>query len=155
MLFASEPMITNPTNIAVDARGRVWVCDVVNYRGNNGKRPEGDRILILEDSDGDGSCDGVDICPGFDDYFDIDRDSLPNGCDNCSYQSNPDQVDRARNRIRRRTWLMRAHQNRLEPIRRRVPRGSVLAVTILTSAWLLPPTSLADPTIIPTPRHTA
>ena len=27
-LFASEPMITNPTNIDIDARGRVWVCDV-------------------------------------------------------------------------------------------------------------------------------
>jgi len=57
VLFASEPMITNPTNIAVDTRGRVWVCDVVNYRGNNGRRPEGDRILILEDSDHDGQAD--------------------------------------------------------------------------------------------------
>lgn len=56
-LFASEPMITNPTNITVDARGRVWVCDVVNYRGNQGKRPAGDRILTLEDTDGDGRAD--------------------------------------------------------------------------------------------------
>ncbi len=56
-LFAAEPMITNPTNIAIDARGRVWVCDVVNYRGNQGKRSEGDRILILEDEDGDGRAD--------------------------------------------------------------------------------------------------
>ena len=37
-------MITNPTNIDIDHRGRVWVCDVVNYRGHNGERPEGDRI---------------------------------------------------------------------------------------------------------------
>src|SRR5438067_12173532 len=58
-LFASEPMLTNPTNLDVDARGRVWLCDVVNYRGNNGKRPEGDRILILEDTDGDGKADKV------------------------------------------------------------------------------------------------
>lgn len=56
-LFASEPMITNPTNLDIDHRGRVWVCDVMNYRGNNGKRPEGDRILILEDTDGDGVAD--------------------------------------------------------------------------------------------------
>lgn len=56
-VFAAEPMITNPTNITVDARGRVWVCDVVNYRGNQGKRPEGDRILVLEDTDGDGRAD--------------------------------------------------------------------------------------------------
>ena len=56
-VFAAEPMITNPTNLAVDERGRVWVCDVVNYRDNQGKRPEGDRILILEDEDGDGRAD--------------------------------------------------------------------------------------------------
>jgi putative membrane-bound dehydrogenase-like protein len=53
-LFASEPVLTNPTNIDIDYRGRVWVCDVMNYRGHNGKRPEGDRILILEDTGGDG-----------------------------------------------------------------------------------------------------
>jgi len=53
-LFASEPMMLNPTNIDVDHLGRVWVCEVVNYRHNNGKRPEGDRILVLEDTDGDG-----------------------------------------------------------------------------------------------------
>ena len=58
-LFASEPMITNPTNLDIDHRGRVWICDVKNYRGNNGKRPEGDRILILEDTDGDGVADKV------------------------------------------------------------------------------------------------
>src|SRR5436190_6771029 len=58
-LFASEPKITNPTNLDIDHRGRVWICDVVNYRGNNGKRPAGDRILILEDTDGDGVADKV------------------------------------------------------------------------------------------------
>jgi len=58
-LFVSEPKITNPTNIDIDHKGRVWLCDVVNYRGNNGKRKEGDRILILEDTDGDGVCDKV------------------------------------------------------------------------------------------------
>ncbi len=58
-LFASEPKITNPVNLDIDHRGRIWVCDVMNYRGNNGKRPEGDRILILEDTDGDGVADKV------------------------------------------------------------------------------------------------
>lgn len=56
-LFAHEPMLSNPTNIDVDHRGRVWVCDVANYRGHNGERPEGDRILILEDTDKDGKAD--------------------------------------------------------------------------------------------------
>ncbi len=56
-LFSSEPDLLSLTNLDIDHRGRVWVCEVVNYRGNNGKRPAGDRILILEDTDGDGKCD--------------------------------------------------------------------------------------------------
>lgn len=56
-LFASEPQLLSLTNLDIDHRGRVWVCEVVNYRGNNGKRPEGDRILILEDTDHDGIAD--------------------------------------------------------------------------------------------------
>ena len=62
-LFAAEPTLSNPTNIDVDHRGRVWVCDVVNYRehGRNDRRPEGDRILILEDTDGDGVADSSKV----------------------------------------------------------------------------------------------
>ena len=60
-LFASEPMMVSPSNIDVDHRGRVWVCEIVNYRHfankNNRPRDEGDRILILEDTDGDGRAD--------------------------------------------------------------------------------------------------
>jgi len=56
-LFAAEPMLLSPSSIDIDHRGRVWVCEVVNYRGHNGKRSEGDRILILEDTDGDGAAD--------------------------------------------------------------------------------------------------
>jgi putative membrane-bound dehydrogenase-like protein len=58
-LFVSEPKITNPTNLDIDHRGRVWICDVKNYRRNTGSRPEGDRILILEDTKGTGVCDKV------------------------------------------------------------------------------------------------
>ncbi len=60
-LFASEPMLTNPTNMAIDAKGRVWICEGKNYRSF--ANPEisydnkGDRILILEDTDGDGKAD--------------------------------------------------------------------------------------------------
>ena len=59
--FASEPDIVSISNTDVDHRGRVWVCDCVNYRFNNGKRPEGDRILILEDSDGDVVSDSTKV----------------------------------------------------------------------------------------------
>ena len=31
-LFAAEPMLINPTSIDVDHKGRVWVCEAVNYR---------------------------------------------------------------------------------------------------------------------------
>ena len=50
-------MLVNPSNIDVDHLGRVWVCEVVNYRGRRNTRPEGDRILILKDTDSDGSAD--------------------------------------------------------------------------------------------------
>jgi len=56
-LFASEPDISNITNIDIDHLGRVWACEVKNYRKWNGSRPEGDRILVLEDTDRDGKCD--------------------------------------------------------------------------------------------------
>ena len=58
-LYASEPLLASPTNLDVDRHGRVWVIDVMNYRehGENDERPEGDRILILDDADGDGVAD--------------------------------------------------------------------------------------------------
>ena len=50
-LFASEPMMTNPTNMDIDDRGRIWITEAYNYRTQlNPKNPtkaEGDRILIL------------------------------------------------------------------------------------------------------------
>ncbi len=56
-LAASEPSLMSLTNLDIDHRGRIWVCEVVNYRRHNNKRPEGDRILILEDTDHDGVAD--------------------------------------------------------------------------------------------------
>ena len=56
-LFAAEPLLTSPSDIDVDASGRVWVCEVTNYRGKKDHRPEGDRILVLQDTDGDGVAD--------------------------------------------------------------------------------------------------
>ena len=54
---ASNPALLNPTSIDVDHLGRIWVCEVVNYRHRNGERKEGDRILVLEDTNGDGVTD--------------------------------------------------------------------------------------------------
>ncbi|MCK6445440.1 MAG: DUF1080 domain-containing protein [Planctomycetes bacterium] len=61
-LWAESPALYNPTAIDVDARGRIWVAEAVNYRKWNGRNPGlgfegGDRIVILEDTNGDGVCD--------------------------------------------------------------------------------------------------
>lgn len=60
-LFASEPMMMNPTNMDIDEKGRVWICEGYNYRNKlNPKNPynkKGDRILIMEDTDQDGKAD--------------------------------------------------------------------------------------------------
>lgn len=60
-LFAAEPEISNITNIDIDHLGRVWACEVKNYRKHNGSRPEGDRLIVLEDADGDGKCDKTTV----------------------------------------------------------------------------------------------
>ena len=56
-LFSSEPQISNITSIDIDQLGRVWAAEVKNYRKWKGSRPEGDRILVLEDTNGDGAAD--------------------------------------------------------------------------------------------------
>jgi len=59
-LFASEaadPAVLSISAIDIDHKGRVWVCEVVNYRHRKGQRPEGDRILVLEDTNADGVAD--------------------------------------------------------------------------------------------------
>ena len=40
-LSASEPQLRSLTNLDIDDRGRVWVCDVMNYRRNNGSTTRG------------------------------------------------------------------------------------------------------------------
>ena len=60
-LWASDPLIVNPTNFDIDERGRVWFIESVNYRSDLKSKPKndlaGDRIVILEDTDGDGQAD--------------------------------------------------------------------------------------------------
>lgn len=60
-LFASEPMMSNPTNMDIDDKGRIWICEAYNYRNalnpRNPYNKKGDRILILEDTDHDGKAD--------------------------------------------------------------------------------------------------
>src|SRR4029077_20758570 len=59
-LFASEPMITNPSAIDVDSHGRVWVAEIQWYRAK-AKQPPADKIKVLEDTDGDGRADKMTV----------------------------------------------------------------------------------------------
>ncbi len=59
-LFASEPEIHKPLNMAFDARGRLWLTDTVEYphpapAGRKGR----DTIKILQDTNRDGRADKI------------------------------------------------------------------------------------------------
>ncbi len=60
-IWAQSPQLRNPSNIDIDAQGRVWVTEAVNYRRLAGRDPEGDRVMVLEDSDGDGVADKSNV----------------------------------------------------------------------------------------------
>ncbi len=57
-LFAAEPMVVNPIAMDWDERGRCWVIETPDYPNDvQEDLSGGDRISILEDSDGDGRAD--------------------------------------------------------------------------------------------------
>ena len=56
-VWAQSPQLRNPTNIDIDAQGRVWVTEGVNYRRHKDRDAKGDRVVVLEDTDHDGRAD--------------------------------------------------------------------------------------------------
>jgi putative membrane-bound dehydrogenase-like protein len=54
-LFAGEPAVTQPAGFDIDERGRLWVAEFRSYQ--NKREENNDRIVILEDTDGDGRFD--------------------------------------------------------------------------------------------------
>lgn len=56
-VWAQSPLFFNPTNIDIDKDGCIWVAEGVNYRMHFNRKPEGDRIMVLRDNDGDGKAD--------------------------------------------------------------------------------------------------
>jgi putative membrane-bound dehydrogenase-like protein len=56
-LWATTPMLRNPTNMDIDRDGRIWIAEGVRYRQHHARQPEGDRIVVLQDTDGDGKAD--------------------------------------------------------------------------------------------------
>lgn len=59
-LVAAEPLVTAPVALSFDARGRIWVVEMVGYMpdlyGKGEDKPNG-KIVILEDKNGDGMAD--------------------------------------------------------------------------------------------------
>jgi len=56
-LFAAEPDVRQPIAFTIDTRGRLWVAESFSYPNWLQPAKENDRILIFEDSDGDGRFD--------------------------------------------------------------------------------------------------
>ena len=59
-LFASEvefPELANPVQMTFDARGRLWIATMPGYPQYFPGVPVNDKILIFEDTDGDGKAD--------------------------------------------------------------------------------------------------
>ena len=59
-LWAKSPLFYNPTNMDIDFKGRIWVAEGRNYRRRN-TQPEGDRIVVVEDKDGDGTAESSHV----------------------------------------------------------------------------------------------
>jgi len=85
--FATKGQLFNPASIDVDDRGRVWVGEALNYRKK--ARKAGDRVLILEDSNGDGRADKTAVF-----YQDPDIDGVHGICvlGNMAIVSAPDRI---------------------------------------------------------------
>jgi putative membrane-bound dehydrogenase-like protein len=56
-LFAGEPDVVQPIAMAIDDRGRIWIAEAYSYPRRVPQAQARDRILIFEDSDGDGRFD--------------------------------------------------------------------------------------------------
>lgn len=56
-LFASEPLIGKPLNMAFDAKGRLWVTQSAEYPAPAKVGQGKDRVTILEDTNHDGKAD--------------------------------------------------------------------------------------------------
>ena len=75
-LWAADPLLAKPAQIAFDRKGRLWVASSETYPQLNVNQEPSDRILILEDSDKDGRADKSSV------YYDqlvIPGGILPDG----------------------------------------------------------------------------
>src|SRR2546430_9250906 len=56
-LFAGEPDVVQPIAFTFDDRGRLWVVECLSYPNWTADGTGRDRVVIFEDTDGDGKFD--------------------------------------------------------------------------------------------------
>ncbi len=59
-VVASEPAIVNPVAMTFDEKGRIWITESLEYP-RLGAGPGRDRVKVLEDTDGDGKFEKVQV----------------------------------------------------------------------------------------------
>jgi putative membrane-bound dehydrogenase-like protein len=61
--FATDPMVRRVVDFTWDTRGRMWVVETNDYpnRVLPDGEPGGDRVLVLDDTNGDGKADKVEV----------------------------------------------------------------------------------------------
>ena len=60
-LFAADPMLAKPIQMNWDAQGRLWVACSETYPQIEPGKPANDKIIILEDRNGDGRADHAQV----------------------------------------------------------------------------------------------
>ncbi|MCA9228556.1 MAG: sorbosone dehydrogenase, partial [Planctomycetales bacterium] len=63
-LFAGDPQMAKPIQMNFDARGRLWIASSEVYPHIKPGQPATDKILVLEDTDHDGSVDKSTVFAG-------------------------------------------------------------------------------------------
>ena len=60
-LFAGDPQIAKPIHMNFDAQGRLWIASSEVYPQIEPGKPATDKILVLEDADGNGVADKTTV----------------------------------------------------------------------------------------------
>src|SRR3954447_5888321 len=60
-LFAADPVLAKPIQMNFDARGRLWIASSEVYPQIEPGQKANDKVIVLEDLDGDGKADKTRI----------------------------------------------------------------------------------------------
>src|SRR6476620_411370 len=60
-LFAADPLLAKPIQMNFDAQGRLWVASSEIYPQIKPGEKANDKVIILEDTDGDGKADKTTV----------------------------------------------------------------------------------------------